>query len=155
MPALCVPMTFCPPASEHLSPGIASCARGEKQESPMVYFSWPHAVWPHPRFKHLKTSTYFDKICTSSSEGLIKDVMPLDDASSSPPALQLLFKSAKCQPIEWEWLSLSPYDTNQDERILTIRARRDVRNTCIRFCIVKISKWLFHRQWLAQGHTVN
>lgn len=154
MPALCVPMTFCPSASEHLSPGIASWAqRGETGKPNGLFLLAPCCV-ASPRFKHLKTSTYFDKICPSSSEGLIKDVMPLDDASSTP-ALQLSFKSAMCQPIEWEWLSLRPYNTNQDERILTIRARRDVRNPCIRFCIVKMSKWLFHRQWLAQGHTVN
>ena len=154
MPALCVPRrTFCPQSIYHLElpAGLRGGEMGKANGSLLLA---PCCV-ASARFKHLKTSTYFDKICPSSSEGLIKNVMPLDDASSSLPALQLSFKSAICQPIEWEWLSLCPYNTNQDERILTVRARRDVRNTCIRFCIVKMSKWLFHRQWLAQGHTVN
>ena len=69
-------------------------------------------------------------------------MMPLDNASSSPASLQLSFKSVLCQPIELEQLFVCPYNTNQDERILTVRARRDVRNTHIRFCIVKMSKWL-------------
>ena len=77
-----------------------------------------------------------------SSEGVIKNMMPLDDASFSPTSLQLSFKSVLCQPIELEQLFVCPYNTNQDERILTVRTRRDVRNTHIRFCIVKMSKWL-------------
>ena len=69
-------------------------------------------------------------------------MMPLDDASFSPTSLQLSFKSVLCQPIELEQLFVCPHNTNQDERILTVRTRRDVRNTHIRFCIVKMSKWL-------------
>ena len=95
-----------------------------------------------PWFKHLKTTAYCGKNFHISSGGLIKSVMPLDDASSSPASLQLSFKSVLCQPIELEQLFVGPYNTNQDERILTVRARRDVRNTHIRFCIVKMSKWL-------------